>query len=55
MVKMIGWDFVVGDTWESAGRKIKKWLQQYIVQLGIKTWSKQVNDRKWRVVVNSCE
>ena len=55
MRKMIGWDFVVGDTWESARRKMKNWLQQYSVQLGIKAWSEQVNDRKRRVVVNSCE
>ena len=50
MRKMIGWNFVANDTWESAGRKMKDRLQHCANQLRLKEWSEQVNERKRKVV-----
>ena len=49
MRKIIGWHFVAGDNWETAGRRMKNRLQMCTDQLGIKTWSAQVKERKQKV------
>ena len=55
MRKMVGWNFVAGDTWELAGRKMKERLHRCTDQLGIKPWSVQVMDRKSKVRSNPTE
>ena len=50
MRKMIGWNFVANDTWESAGRKMKDRLQHCTNQLRLKEWSEQVDERKRKAV-----
>lgn len=55
MRKIIGWHFVVGDSWELRGRKMKNRLQRCTDELGIKPWSEQVNHRKRKVVGNPSE
>ena len=55
MRKIIGWHFVAGDNWETAGRRMKNRLQLCTDQLGIKKWSAQVNERKHRVLAHPNE
>ena len=55
MRRMIGWNFVAGDSWEMAGHKMKNRLQQCTDAMGIKKWSDQIMDRKRKVRGNPNE